>query len=169
MRSGSRGGLSGARQVDPVERGDGLLLAIVVELEVAGGQSRHGPAVLADHGDRNLDHGRSRALANGRRGRRFLAAEYIPPEFEMPLGEMVLELVLFLLLPLLVGMVLGRASPQSARTLARWCVRIGFVVVAMGVFYSTTHMFVGNRLINVHARGTNATEAWNAQDWDVRS
>jgi len=42
-------------------------------------------------------------------------------------------------------------------------------VVAMGVFYSTTHMFVGNRLIGVHARGANATEAWNAQDWDVRS
>jgi hypothetical protein len=41
-------------------------------------------------------------------------------------------------------------------------------VVGMGVFHSTTHMFVGNRLVNVHARGANATEAWNAQDWDVR-
>jgi peptide/nickel transport system substrate-binding protein len=41
-------------------------------------------------------------------------------------------------------------------------------VVGMGVFHSTTHMLVGNRLVNVHARGANATEAWNAHEWDVK-
>ena len=41
-------------------------------------------------------------------------------------------------------------------------------VVGMGVFHSTTHMFVGNRTLNLHARGANATEAWNAHEWDVR-
>jgi BASS family bile acid:Na+ symporter len=64
---------------------------------------------------------------------RLLASEYIPPDFDMPILGIIHELALFLLLPLGVGMVLGRAWPKFAKVLARWCVRIGFVVVVIMV------------------------------------
>jgi len=41
-------------------------------------------------------------------------------------------------------------------------------VVAMGLFYNISHGFIGNRLVNVHARGAYNTEAWNAQEWELR-
>jgi BASS family bile acid:Na+ symporter len=68
---------------------------------------------------------------------RVLAAEFIEkdigPDFNMPLGEMVLELALFLLLPLLAGMVLDRAAPGWAKSIARWCIRLGFLLVVIMV------------------------------------
>jgi ABC-type transport system substrate-binding protein len=40
-------------------------------------------------------------------------------------------------------------------------------VAVLGISYSTSHGFIGQRLVNVHARGTNSTEAWNAHEWDI--
>jgi BASS family bile acid:Na+ symporter len=63
---------------------------------------------------------------------RFLAADFIPSTFEMPVGEIVLEMVLYLLLPLGVGMAIGRWLPARRQVIARWLIRLGFVfVVAM--------------------------------------
>lgn len=61
-----------------------------------------------------------------------LASEYIQ-DFEMPLEAMMRELTLFLLLPLGAGMVLTRFWPVWSPTIAKWCVRIGFVVVVVMV------------------------------------
>jgi BASS family bile acid:Na+ symporter len=58
-----------------------------------------------------------------------LAAEYVPGDFEMPIGEVIFDVVVFLLTPLLVGMALGRQFPGYRREIARWAIRIGFVVV----------------------------------------
>jgi hypothetical protein len=42
-------------------------------------------------------------------------------------------------------------------------------VTAMGVFYDVEPTMVGNRLVNVSARIKRSTQAWNAEQWDVRS
>jgi BASS family bile acid:Na+ symporter len=64
---------------------------------------------------------------------RLLAMEYVPPDFEMPVGRIVGEIALFLLLPLGVGMAMGRWAPAGRRAFSRWCIRAGFVVVAIMV------------------------------------
>jgi BASS family bile acid:Na+ symporter len=60
-----------------------------------------------------------------------LVARYIRPDFAMPVAEILVELSLCLLLPLLVGMVIGRKWPAQRAALARWCIRVGLVVVAV--------------------------------------
>lgn len=64
---------------------------------------------------------------------RLLATEYVPPDFEMPVGRMVGEIALFLLLPLGVGMAVARWVPAGRRPFSRWCIRLGFVVVGVMV------------------------------------
>jgi bile acid:Na+ symporter, BASS family len=59
-----------------------------------------------------------------------LVARYIRPDFAMPVGEVLVELSLCLLLPLVVGMGVGRIWPLHRAAIARWCVRVGLVVVA---------------------------------------
>jgi BASS family bile acid:Na+ symporter len=61
---------------------------------------------------------------------RILAAEYVPADFEMPIGEVVFDVVVFLLAPLMAGMALGRQFPEQRRAIGRWAIRVGFVVVA---------------------------------------
>jgi BASS family bile acid:Na+ symporter len=61
-----------------------------------------------------------------------LVAHYIQVDFTMPAGDiLVFDLGLCLLLPLFAGMGIGRFWPRRRDTVARWCVRIGLVVVAM--------------------------------------
>src|SRR5262245_21507479 len=62
-----------------------------------------------------------------------LATEHVPPGFEMPVAEIVRDVVLFLLLPLAVGMTVGRQASGGSRPFARWCIRLGFVVVVVMV------------------------------------
>jgi bile acid:Na+ symporter, BASS family len=64
---------------------------------------------------------------------RLLAMEHVPPGFEMPVGQIVLEIVLFLLLPLAGGMTVARQAPVGRKPFSRWCIRLGFVVVAVMV------------------------------------
>ena len=59
-----------------------------------------------------------------------LVAHYIAPDFEMPVGSVLVELVLCLLLPLAVGMAVGRFWPARRTAVARWSLRVGLVVVA---------------------------------------
>lgn len=64
---------------------------------------------------------------------RLLASSLIPDDFEMPVGEMVFELVVFLLLPLLAGMAISGWRPRMARPLARWSLTVGFPIVVLMV------------------------------------
>lgn len=64
---------------------------------------------------------------------RWLGAALIPDDFEMPIGEMVQELVLYLLLPLLAGMIVTRVRPSWARPLGRTALAIGFPIVILMV------------------------------------
>lgn len=67
---------------------------------------------------------------------RYLAYEYIPPEFQMPAREIVVSLICFLMLPLGAGMVVCRLFPNGRRAFSRWCVRLGFVFVVLMVWGS---------------------------------
>jgi BASS family bile acid:Na+ symporter len=62
-----------------------------------------------------------------------LATEYVPPGFMMPVGQIVLDVVLWLLMPLAVGMTVARLAPEGRLAFSRWCIRLGFVVVAVMV------------------------------------
>ena len=65
-----------------------------------------------------------------------LARDYIPADFAMPVGEIVLDVCGFLLTPLAVGMVLGRMLPTWRKRISKTAVRVGFVVVAAMVLCS---------------------------------
>jgi peptide/nickel transport system substrate-binding protein len=41
-------------------------------------------------------------------------------------------------------------------------------VTALGMIYATDQNMIANRMINVTSRARNATETWNAHEWDVR-
>ncbi|HZT05798.1 MAG TPA: peptide ABC transporter substrate-binding protein [Chloroflexota bacterium] len=41
-------------------------------------------------------------------------------------------------------------------------------VIPIGLFYNAGPIMIGNRLLNVGAGGSQATPAWNAEQWDVR-
>jgi BASS family bile acid:Na+ symporter len=64
---------------------------------------------------------------------RLLAMEYVPPGFEMPVAEIVRDIALYLLLPLTVGMAVARRAPRGRKPFSRWCIRLGFLVVAVMV------------------------------------
>jgi hypothetical protein len=38
----------------------------------------------------------------------------------------------------------------------------------MGLFYDTNGTLISGRLLHVNARHANSTQAWNAQEWDLR-
>ena len=67
---------------------------------------------------------------------RLLAVEYVPRDFEMPVRDIVIEIALFLLLPLMAGMIISRRAPVRRLAFSRWCIRLGFVVVAVMVIGS---------------------------------
>ncbi|MCI0461283.1 MAG: bile acid:sodium symporter [Gemmataceae bacterium] len=62
-----------------------------------------------------------------------LATEHVPAGFEMPVAEIVRDVVLFLLLPLGLGMTVSRKAPEGRLPFSRWCIRLGFVVVIVMV------------------------------------
>ncbi len=64
---------------------------------------------------------------------RLLAAEYVPSDFEMPVGWIIRDVAVFSLLPLLIGMTIARLAPARREVFARWCIRIGFVTVIVMV------------------------------------
>lgn len=61
------------------------------------------------------------------------ASGHLPDQFQMPIGEIVFEIVVCLLLPLLIGMAIGRWRPDPARRLGRVCVRTATLLVGVYV------------------------------------
>jgi bile acid:Na+ symporter, BASS family len=80
---------------------------------------------------------------------KMLAARYIPDNFHMPTGAVVLDVALCLVLPLCAGMGLARLWPERKGAFARWCVRLGFVVVAVMVFGSLGRINPGEHGLGV--------------------
>lgn len=62
-----------------------------------------------------------------------LAAIDMPETFELPVLAIVNEVVLFVLVPLGVGMFIGKRFPEMQKTVARWGVRLGLVIVVVMV------------------------------------
>jgi BASS family bile acid:Na+ symporter len=61
-----------------------------------------------------------------------LVAHYIRADFTMPVADILLfDLFLCLLVPLVAGMAVGRLWPGRRLAMARWCLRVGLVVVAL--------------------------------------
>ena len=58
-----------------------------------------------------------------------LAAQYIRPDFEMPIAQIVFDVTLCLLVPLAAGLTVARLWPARRMLLSKICVRIGAVVV----------------------------------------
>jgi bile acid:Na+ symporter, BASS family len=58
-----------------------------------------------------------------------LATRYIPDDFAMPVGEIIIDVVLCLLLPLAAGLTISRLWPAYHRLLSKICIRIGLLVV----------------------------------------
>lgn len=67
---------------------------------------------------------------------RFLAQGAVPDEFTMPTLDVMVEIALFLLAPLTLGMVISRYAPHGRFPFSRWCVKAGWVVVAIVIFFS---------------------------------
>src|SRR5690606_18660952 len=61
------------------------------------------------------------------------ASGHLPDRFQMPIGEIMFEIVVCLLLPLLIGMAIGRWSPDPAKRLGRVCVRSATLLVVIYV------------------------------------
>lgn len=57
------------------------------------------------------------------------AREYFPENFVMPTARIVRDVACFVLAPLAVGMSLGSLAPQRRKTISRWLIRAGFLVV----------------------------------------
>lgn len=67
---------------------------------------------------------------------RWLAADFMPDDFRMPVGKILIDVSAFLLLPLAGGMTVGRAFPTRAKVISKTCVRTGLVVVVAMVVLS---------------------------------
>ncbi len=57
---------------------------------------------------------------------------------------------------------------QRTQTLAEIERHISDRLIMMGLFYNTEPILIGNRLLNVTARGSGSTHAWNAEEWNLR-
>ncbi len=65
---------------------------------------------------------------------RLLATAYVPPDFQMPVAEIVLDVFLYLLLPLGLALLLGRfLSIRPRHLFSKVCLRAGFLVVLIMV------------------------------------
>lgn len=61
------------------------------------------------------------------------ASGHLPDQFQMPIGQIVFEIVACLLLPLVTGMAIGRWREDLAKRLGRICVRFATLLVVVYV------------------------------------
>lgn len=61
----------------------------------------------------------------------FLASEAVPGGVPMPVQDVLREVFLKLGLPIVAGMMFARGLPTWRKTFARWCVRIGLLLVVV--------------------------------------
>jgi len=59
--------------------------------------------------------------------------------------------------------------PQRLDVLRQIVRHFGEQLIVLPLTYNTTHVAVGNRVRNVTGRAGNATEGWNAEQWDLAS
>jgi BASS family bile acid:Na+ symporter len=78
-----------------------------------------------------------------------LTPHYIPDNFHMPVGDIVLDVALCLLLPLAAGMALAPRWPRRRQQFSRWCVRLGFVAVVVMVLGSVGRINPGEHGLGV--------------------
>lgn len=62
-----------------------------------------------------------------------LASEYVPEDFSVPAGRVVMDVTLFLLMPLVAGMVFGGYFPLYRTLFAKVCLRVGLLFVLLMV------------------------------------
>lgn len=60
-----------------------------------------------------------------------LISRYMPESFEMPAGQIAIEIGLCLLVPLAVGMLYLRLQPNTAETFSKLCIRGSLLVIIM--------------------------------------
>ena len=61
------------------------------------------------------------------------------------------------------------SKPERIQIAREIVTQIADQVVAIGMLYSTDQNMISNRLVNATGRSENATEAWNAHEWDLKS
>ncbi|MEM8560985.1 MAG: bile acid:sodium symporter [Pseudomonadota bacterium] len=64
-----------------------------------------------------------------------LMQDNLPPDFAMPTGEIVNDILFILLLPLALGMLFLFMYPHSAPTFSKWCIRaslFGILLIVLG-------------------------------------
>jgi peptide/nickel transport system substrate-binding protein len=59
--------------------------------------------------------------------------------------------------------------PARMEVLRKIVHHFGDQLVLLPLAYTTNHTAVGNRVKNITGRGTNQTEGWNAEQWDIAS
>lgn len=68
----------------------------------------------------------------------FFAAKYVPPDFTMPVGLIIREVLLYMFLPLGLGMLAALHEGKFKHLLAKWCIRVGMMMIAVVVTGSLT-------------------------------
>lgn len=64
-----------------------------------------------------------------------LISESLPADFNMPTGQIVMEIALTLLLPLALGMLYLYLYPRAAVAVSKWCIRaslLGILLIVLG-------------------------------------
>lgn len=59
------------------------------------------------------------------------ASQYLPDDFEVPAGKIMLDIVAYLLVPVIAGMLVLRFVPQHAQRVSAWAVRGALLLVAI--------------------------------------
>lgn len=67
-----------------------------------------------------------------------LITDYLPANFAMPAGQIVVEIALNLLLPLVVGMAVLKYLPSIAPTLSKWSIRLSLFAILLIVVGSAS-------------------------------
>ena len=61
---------------------------------------------------------------------RLYAATYLPADFQMPAGRILVEIILYMLLPLAIGMTVCRYAPARKDQFAKWMIRGSLLALA---------------------------------------
>jgi len=65
---------------------------------------------------------------------KWLASQYLPPDFSMPVGQLARDILLTLILPLVIGMTIKRhSSEQFAVLFSRWAIRLSLSLIVVMV------------------------------------
>lgn len=67
-----------------------------------------------------------------------LITEYLPVDFTMPTGQIVIEIALTLLLPLFVGMAIFRLAPTNAQWISKLSIRLSLLLILLIIIGSVS-------------------------------